>query len=220
MFFSLNMLVRVVLLDKILDEVPMLVEFMLSKVIEEFENHITSQVELDFRVAFYQESGLILNLRDMMIGLIHEGFQSFFRQLNNELLKQEDITFREKVVESCDDDGCYVVNMDEVDLSIENYEELFGAGHNDLEHAFAKDGIDCLFGGAESNCHGSYDANESSTRHGNQVQPACNNAALADSLISCKTKPNPCYERQHSHISFSSLPRESDARSGKVGREY
>nr|KAJ0199428.1 hypothetical protein LSAT_V11C600329010 [Lactuca sativa] len=49
-----------------------------------------------------------------------------------------------KDVEACDDDGLYVdFNMDEVDLSIENYEELF-------------DGIDCLLGGAESNCHGSY----------------------------------------------------------------
>lgn len=40
--------------------------------------------------------------------------------------------------------------MDEVDLSIENYEVLFGVGHNDPEHLFAKDGIDSLFGGAES----------------------------------------------------------------------
>lgn len=44
--------------------------------------------------------------------------------------------------------------MDEVDLSIENYEELFGVGHNDPEHLFAKDGIDSLFGGAESSCAG------------------------------------------------------------------
>nr|KAJ0219440.1 hypothetical protein LSAT_V11C300122020 [Lactuca sativa] len=43
----------------------------------------------DFRVVFYQELGLILKLRDMMIGWIHEGFQSFFRSLNDELLKQE-----------------------------------------------------------------------------------------------------------------------------------
>nr|KAJ0222921.1 hypothetical protein LSAT_V11C200079050 [Lactuca sativa] len=54
-----------------------LVEYVLSKVMEELENHITSQVEP------------ILKLRDMMIGWIHEGFQSFFRSLNDELLKQE-----------------------------------------------------------------------------------------------------------------------------------
>ncbi|KAL7592396.1 hypothetical protein Lser_V15G34934 [Lactuca serriola] len=119
-----------------------------------------------------------------------------------------------KDAEACDDDddGFYVdFNMDEVDLSIENYEELFGVGHNDPEHLFAKDGIDCLFGGAESNCHGSYAAKESSTGHGNQVQPACSNAASADSLMSCKTEPNPCYGRQHSNISFSSLTGESSA---------
>nr|KAJ0227694.1 hypothetical protein LSAT_V11C100013090 [Lactuca sativa] len=89
MFFSLNILVHAVLLDKKPDEVPMLVESVLSKVMEEFENRITSQVELDFRVVFDQELGLILKLRDMIIGWIHEGFQSFFRSLNDELLKQE-----------------------------------------------------------------------------------------------------------------------------------
>nr|KAJ0206820.1 hypothetical protein LSAT_V11C500286370 [Lactuca sativa] len=89
MFFSLNMLVHAVLLDKKPNEVPILVESMLSKLMEEFENHITSQVELDFRVVFDQELGLILKLKDLMIGWIHEGFQSFFRQLNDELLKQE-----------------------------------------------------------------------------------------------------------------------------------
>ncbi|CAI9297797.1 unnamed protein product [Lactuca saligna] len=44
---------------------------------------------LDFRVGFDQELGLILKLRYMMIGWIHEGFQSFFRQLNDKLLKHE-----------------------------------------------------------------------------------------------------------------------------------
>ncbi|KAI3769513.1 hypothetical protein L6452_00619 [Arctium lappa] len=110
------------------------------------------------------------------------------------------------------DDGFYAdFNMDEVDLSIENYEELFGVGHNDPEHLFAKDGIDSLFGGADSNCQGPYAAKESSTGHGNPVQPACSNAASADSLMSCKTEPNPCYRRQHSNISFSSLTGESSA---------
>ena len=53
--------------------------------------------------------------------------------------------------------------MDEVDLSIENYEVLFGEGHNDPKHLFAKDGIDSLFAAkdtsvAESVCHGAYAA--------------------------------------------------------------
>ncbi|MFS7940565.1 hypothetical protein Hanom_Chr05g00465951 [Helianthus anomalus] len=87
------------------------------------------------------------------------------------------------------------------DLSIENYEELFGLGHNDPKQLFAKDGIDSLFRGAES----SYAGKETSN-------PACSNAASADSLRSCKTEPNPCsYARQHSNISFSSLTGESSA---------
>lgn len=53
------------------------------------------------------------------------------------------ISCREQVV----DDGVYDdYTMDEVDMNIENYEELFGVGHNDPKHLFAKDGIDSLFG--------------------------------------------------------------------------
>ncbi|KAF3950808.1 hypothetical protein CMV_023481 [Castanea mollissima] len=43
---SLSMLVRAVLLDKKPEEVPMLVESVLSKVVEEFEHRIASQIEL------------------------------------------------------------------------------------------------------------------------------------------------------------------------------
>lgn len=43
---SLNMLVRAVLLDKKPDEVPMLIESVLSKVMEEFEHRIANQFEL------------------------------------------------------------------------------------------------------------------------------------------------------------------------------
>lgn len=115
------------------------------------------------------------------------------------------------------DDGFYDdFNMDEVDLSIEKYEVLFGVGHNDPEHLFAKDGIDSLFGTndasvAESNCQGAFVAKESSTGRGNGAHPACSNAASADSLRSCKTEPNPCYGKPHSNISFSSLTGESSA---------
>ncbi|KAL8238047.1 hypothetical protein R6Q59_019128 [Mikania micrantha] len=102
-----------------------------------------------------------------------------------------------------DDDGFYAdFSMDEVDLGIENYEELFGVGHNDPEHLFAKDGIDGLFGGADS----SYAGKESSTGHANQAQPACSTAASAESLMSCKTEPNLCYARQHSNISSRVSP--------------
>ncbi|KAL0370640.1 UNVERIFIED_CONTAM: Kinesin-like protein KIN-14I [Sesamum angustifolium] len=44
---SLSMLVRAILLDKKPEEVPNLVESVLSKVVEEFENRIASQMELD-----------------------------------------------------------------------------------------------------------------------------------------------------------------------------
>lgn len=58
------------------------------------------------------------------------------------------------------------------------------------------------------NAHGSaflgvFFYQESWIGHGNGVQPACSNAASADSLRSCKTEPNPCYGRQQSNISFS-----------------
>ncbi|KAL0457841.1 UNVERIFIED_CONTAM: Kinesin-like protein KIN-14I [Sesamum latifolium] len=43
---SLSMLVRAILLDKKPEEVPNLVESVLSKVVEEFENRIASQIEL------------------------------------------------------------------------------------------------------------------------------------------------------------------------------
>ncbi|KAL2507619.1 P-loop nucleoside triphosphate hydrolase superfamily protein with CH (Calponin-like proteiny) domain [Forsythia ovata] len=43
---SLNMLVRAILLDKKPEEVPNLVESVLSKVVEEFEHRIASQIEL------------------------------------------------------------------------------------------------------------------------------------------------------------------------------
>ncbi|XP_057483379.1 kinesin-like protein KIN-14I isoform X2 [Actinidia eriantha] len=44
--YSLSMLVRAVLLDKKPDEIPTLVESVLSKVVEEFENRIACQTEL------------------------------------------------------------------------------------------------------------------------------------------------------------------------------
>ncbi|PWA72942.1 B-box-type zinc finger, CCT domain protein [Artemisia annua] len=97
------------------------------------------------------------------------------------------------------DDGLYDdFTMDEVDMNIENYEELFGVGHNDPKHLFAKDGIDSLFG-----------KRDGKKESANTVQPECSNAASVDSLISCKTEPNPCYARQQSNISFSSLTGES-----------
>ncbi|XP_076924708.1 zinc finger protein CONSTANS-LIKE 10-like isoform X2 [Bidens hawaiensis] len=105
------------------------------------------------------------------------------------------MSYTEQVV----DDGVYDdYTMDEVDMNIENYEELFGVGHNDPKHLFAKDGIDSLFGKTDQ-----------TKESVNAVQPECSNAASMDSLMSCKTEPNPCYAPQNSNISFSSLTGES-----------
>ncbi|MFS7980023.1 putative transcription factor C2C2-CO-like family [Helianthus anomalus] len=97
------------------------------------------------------------------------------------------------------DDGLYDdYTMDEVDMNIENYEEMFGVGHNDPKHLFAKDGIDSLFG-----------KKDQTKESANTVQPECSNAASMDSLMSCKTEPSPCYAHQQTNISFSSLTGES-----------
>ncbi|KAK4386304.1 Zinc finger protein CONSTANS-LIKE 9 [Sesamum angolense] len=119
----------------------------------------------------------------------------------------------EKGPVECEDDGFYdEFNMDEVDLSIENYEELFGVAHNP-EDLFDNDGIDGLFGLKDmsgSDCHGAYP--EGSSVGGMKMQPACSNAASADSVVSCKTEPNLCFTRQaHSGLSFSGLNGETSA---------
>jgi hypothetical protein len=49
--------------------------------------------------------------------------------------------------------------MDEMDLSLENYEELFGVTLNNSEELLENGGIDSLFGtkdmsGADSSCQG------------------------------------------------------------------
>ncbi|CAK9167180.1 unnamed protein product [Ilex paraguariensis] len=123
-----------------------------------------------------------------------------------------------KGTEQCEDDGFYEdFDMDEVDLNIENYEELFGVTLNDTEQLFENDGIDSLFGmkdmsGADSNCQGAHVTEGSSIGLVNAMQPTCSNAPSADSLMSCKTEPNPCFPRQApSNLSFSGLSGESGA---------
>ncbi|KAL0320032.1 UNVERIFIED_CONTAM: Zinc finger protein CONSTANS-LIKE 9 [Sesamum radiatum] len=157
----------------------------------------------------------------------------------------------EKGPAECEDDGFYdEFNMDEVDLSIENYEELFGVAHNP-EDLFDNDGIDGLFGLKDmsgSDCHSAFPEMSSlrirlqvtglgvhrnnvflrikvlnllmlhlwhckgSSVGGMKMQPACSNAASADSVVSCKTEPNLCFTKQaHSGLSFSGLNGETSA---------
>ncbi|KAI3514705.1 hypothetical protein L1887_13334 [Cichorium endivia] len=46
----------------------------------------STKVLVDFRLLLDEDLGLISKLRDMIIGWIHQGFQTFFRQLNQQLL--------------------------------------------------------------------------------------------------------------------------------------
>ncbi|XP_062107102.1 zinc finger protein CONSTANS-LIKE 9-like [Humulus lupulus] len=109
--------------------------------------------------------------------------------------------------ELCANDDLYAdLDMDEVDLNFENYEELFGVALNNSEELFENGGIDSLFGatemsGADSNCQ-SAAAVEGSVGRVNAM-PACSNAASADSVMSTKTEPLLCFTRQQSSVSFS-----------------
>lgn len=110
----------------------------------------------------------------------------------------------------CEDDGLYDdFDMDEIDLSIENYEEFFGVTHNNPEQLFD----DGLFGTKDisgSNCPGAYATQGS---WGGRVNmPACSNVASADSIMSCKTEPNMRFSQQaHSGVPFSGLTGDSSA---------
>ncbi|XVF31939.1 hypothetical protein REPUB_Repub17cG0038100 [Reevesia pubescens] len=109
-------------------------------------------------------------------------------------------------------------NMDEVDLNLENYEELFRLTLNHSEELFENGGIDSLFGtkdmsAADSNCQGAVAAEGSSVGLVNAIQPACSNAASADSMMSNKTDSILCFtsRQAHSSLSFSGLTGESSA---------
>lgn len=67
----------------------------------------------------------------------------------------------------CEDDFYDDFDMDEVDLNIENYEELFGMTLNHSEELFENGGIESLFGAkemsaADSGCQGAVAAEVSS----------------------------------------------------------
>ncbi|KAL4572175.1 hypothetical protein LXL04_018944 [Taraxacum kok-saghyz] len=64
----------------------------------------TTKVLLDFRLLLDEELGLILKLQGKIIGWIHEGFQTFFRQLHDQLLlvsgQQEHVVSADKEIGS------------------------------------------------------------------------------------------------------------------------
>lgn len=115
--------------------------------------------------------------------------------------------------------------VDDVDLTFENYEELFGGSHDrsGSGQLFDDAGIDSFFdmkeiSGANSNCQGECIAEASSAGNVKSMQPACSNAASGDSLMSNpETKADPSASfpvrqaRSSISLSFSGLTGESSA---------
>ncbi|KAE8703943.1 Zinc finger protein CONSTANS-LIKE 9 [Hibiscus syriacus] len=108
----------------------------------------------------------------------------------------------------CEDDLYDDFNMDEIDLNLEKYEELFGATLNHSEELFENCGIDSLFGAndmsaTDSNRQGGVAAEGSSHGLVNSIKPACSNAASADSMLSSKTDLILYFSARKDHSSFS-----------------
>ncbi|XP_039008590.1 zinc finger protein CONSTANS-LIKE 9-like isoform X2 [Hibiscus syriacus] len=116
----------------------------------------------------------------------------------------------------CENDLCDDFNMDDVDLNLEKYEELFGETLDHSEELFGNGGIDSLFrmkdmSAADSNCRDDVAAEGSSIGLVNTVQPTCSNGASADSMMSNKTDSILYFagRQAHSSLSFSGLTGES-----------
>ncbi|KAI4308583.1 hypothetical protein L6164_031641 [Bauhinia variegata] len=118
----------------------------------------------------------------------------------------------------CDEDNLYDdFNMDEIDLNLENYEELFGVTLSHSEELLDYGGIDSLFGtkdmsAGDSNCQGAVAAEGSSAGLVNAMQPACSTGASADSMLSTKTEPILHFmaRQGQSNLSFSGVTGESN----------
>ncbi|KAJ7964664.1 Zinc finger protein CONSTANS-LIKE 9 [Quillaja saponaria] len=116
----------------------------------------------------------------------------------------------------CSDNNLYEdFDIDEVDLNLENYEELFGMALSHSEELFENGGIDSLFrakgiSAANSDGKGAAAAEGSSIGMVNAM-PACSNAASVDSMTSTKTEPILCFTggQPHSNLSFSGITGES-----------
>ncbi|KAK8541642.1 hypothetical protein V6N12_014269 [Hibiscus sabdariffa] len=116
----------------------------------------------------------------------------------------------------CEDDLYDDFNMDEVDLNLEKYEELFGMTLNHSEQLLENGGIASLFGTkdmptADSDCQAAAAAEGSTVGVVNAIQPACSNAASADSMMSNKTDSILYFTARHAHPTFSGQTGESNA---------
>ncbi|CAN4096757.1 unnamed protein product [Withania somnifera] len=101
-------------------------------------------------------------------------------------------------------------NMDEVDLSFENYEELFNGALDNPNQLFENEDIDRLFrkkdmSVSDSSCQDASAVEGLSIRRVMVMRAACCNAKSADTLIIRKTEPIVCFARQASILSFSNL---------------
>ncbi|CAO2814382.1 unnamed protein product [Amaranthus hypochondriacus] len=121
-----------------------------------------------------------------------------------------------RVVATSEDDLFADMDMDEVDINFENYDELFGVTLTHSEQLLENGGINSLFSRhdmriADSNRQGGLGAEGASAGITGQMQPACSNAASADSIMSVKTEPNIGFasKQAHSGLSFSGLTGES-----------
>ncbi|KAE8685273.1 Zinc finger protein CONSTANS-LIKE 9 [Hibiscus syriacus] len=108
----------------------------------------------------------------------------------------------------CEDDLYDDFNMDEFDLDLEKYEELFGVTLNHSEEILENGQMDSLFGTkamsvTDSYCQGAVAAEDSSPGLVNGIQPAFSNAASADSMLSSKTDSILYFTARQDHSSFS-----------------
>ncbi|XP_038985639.1 zinc finger protein CONSTANS-LIKE 10-like isoform X1 [Phoenix dactylifera] len=123
----------------------------------------------------------------------------------------------------CKDDLYDDFNMDDVDLTFGNYEELFGASHSTAEQLFDDAGIDSFFELKEmsafnSNCQDEFIAEASSGGQAEPMRATFSNAISADSVmpnLGSKADPNLCFPgrqaRSSLSLSFSGLTGESSA---------
>ncbi|CAL9136024.1 Zinc finger protein [Musa troglodytarum] len=91
--------------------------------------------------------------------------------------------------ELCKDGLCDDFNLDDVDLTFQNYEELFGLSHNQTGHLFDDHGIDVIFDpwdtcAANSNCQDEFVGEASSEGQVKPMPTTCSNAVSADSVMS------------------------------------
>ncbi|XP_008803171.2 zinc finger protein CONSTANS-LIKE 10 [Phoenix dactylifera] len=121
------------------------------------------------------------------------------------------------------DDFYEDLNMDDVDLNFENYEELFGASLSNAEQLFDDAGFDSFFelkeiSAANSNCQGEFVTEASSAGQAKPMQATYSNAVSADSVMSnpgSKADPSLCIPTRQARsslsLSFSGLTGESSA---------